>query len=363
MYNAFVKFLSVCLLGSFFYLCADEQPSTYLLNRKLSWNRAEVPRINRGAGEIRIAYWNILVLKAVNKTVYPQYMWQKRSKPIVKLILKDRPDVLGFCECKLLQARDLIKRFEKENYTFIGYSTQTLQSIDEMDTASLQEKEMHYGEFVGVLFDRKRLQLIESAVYKLEPGVKHNRILVLADFYDRYTKRRFVVLSSHFDHLSEHSRMRSAELELELIHDLEKRDIPWFSVGDRNWYPNQAGQRSAEKYIHKPYICDFRDETEQGHFGPTGTFVGHLGEKTNCNRPVVKLKNGMKAIRASTVDVGFRSRRLVRALNSYAYTGEFHPVTYKLLPTNCSGDVAKRNFASDHYYIGGTFLFRSHSQI
>ena len=359
-----IFFIAVSFFMQFVSLQALMQSSSsspYLLNRPLSWNTAKLSSVQSNQGEIKIAFWNVQIHwvtdQPTNLAKYPQYAWKKRLRPISELIMKDSPDVLGLCEYNLVQAQDLKETLEKEGYSLIGFSSETMQSIDKVAEVIASGNNLYYGEFVGFSFKRSRVQLMSANCYALERGERHGRVLVVASFQDLLTQKHFVVLSSHFDHLSEMSRQRSATTELSIIQKLEEQKIPGFSLSDRNWYPDDAGQKNAELYVSRPYIVDFRDETKQGHYGPSGTFVGHLGLESNHTRPVIKLADGLETIFASSVDVCFRSRNLVTAINSYCYTGEFDPITYELLLETVSGDLSKRNFASDHYYVGGTFRF------
>jgi len=337
----------------------EDYAASYQLNRIPSWNHEKLPAKSNDQ-EIKIAYWNIQVQWITDKPEhlhkYPQYAWKGRLKPIVELIEKESPDVLGFSECNLVQAKDLQKHLCKKKYRIFGYSSETLQSIDETEACIAKGENPYYGEFVGFLYNADRIEHIQSQRYALKKGKKHNRVLVVSHFFDTITKKEFVVLASHFDHLCPISREKSAEMELGIIEEFEKQKMPWFSLADRNWYPDADGEQSAKTYL-KHYVVDFRDQTEQGHFGPSGTFAGHLGLESNSERPVIMLDNGLEMIKASSVDVHFRSKTLVKGVNSYSYTCEFDPETYRLLPETCSKNPAQRNFASDHYYTGGTFVF------
>jgi hypothetical protein len=168
------------------------------------------------------------------------------------------------------------------------------------------------------------------------------------------------VLTTHFDHLSASSRQQSAIRELAIIHELEKKGISWFSIGDRNWFcdQNRNGEACAKQYIENSSVCDFRDENEQGHFGPSGTYPGHLGLDKRFEPRILQLKTGEQQIEAETLDVGFRSRKLTVGISDYTYSGEFDPESYDLLPFDKQGPVHDKNFASDHYYIGGVFRLK-----
>lgn len=330
--------------------------SAYDLNRKPFWNIAPLPAKHTKKKELRIAFWNLQTQWVSDSSKYLKYKWKRRIQPIVELILRNRPDILGVCECNLRQVDDLKKTLKKAGYALFAISSETLKDVDGVKKLRRKKHSLNYGEFVGVLYKKSRLQLLNTRAHPLKRGRKHARVLVETHFRDRLSKKKFVVLTSHFDHILERSRKLSAKKELRIIKQFEKKKLPWFSLSDRNWNPDKKGQKSAEKYALKPFITDFRDRTSTGHFGVWGTFVGHLGLASNNSRPVIILENGLRMCNASSVDVCFRSRRLVTGINSFTFTGEFDPETYRLLPCNRSGDVAKRNFASDHFYHGGTFI-------
>lgn len=348
-------------MRSLLFLCvlSLSAHASIALNRPPFWNPMPPPQPERG--QIKVAFWNIQSESVSDRPEslarYPQYSWTKRGKPVCQLIEQDAPHLLALCEYNLKQGKELATFFEKLGYRLSGFSAETLLSFEEIVASRRAKKEAFYGEFVGFLFDERRLELLSLIPSPLPRGEKHARILVEGRFRDRITRVEFVVLASHFDHRSASSREESAQIELSRIEELEREKIPWISVGDRNWYPDETGEKSAQAYHARPYICDFRDETLLGHFGPSGTFPGHLGQRKSQKRPVIRLDSGLDMVSAATVDVGFRSKEQVTAITSYAYTGEFSPETYDLLPFNQSGNPAERNFASDHYYIGGIFEF------
>lgn len=323
--------------------------SAYQLNRPEFGNFMEPPKAEKGT--MKIAGMNVKMQSITdhpnNINKFPKYQWRYRMIPLISLIEKDTPDVLGLSETTFDQIQDLEKSLP-------GYSYEGFCSVSNQSYQNCSEKALN-SEFIGFLFNSQRIELKTLRLHELGPGKKSKRILVEGHFIDVSKNKSFAVLVSHFDSSSLKSRIDAGKIELELIEKLERLGIPWFSIGDRNWFSNEGGQECAEEYIKYPYILDFRDETKEGHFGPPGTFPGHL-ELPECFSPFIQnLDSGLQQIKALTLDVGFRSRNLCRAINSYSYTGEFDPSSMELYPNNVQGVLKEKNFISDHYYIGGTF--------
>lgn len=337
-----------------------ESLSSYRLNRFDTWNQRPIPIEKTDELEIKIAFWNVLTEFVTDTSEYlerfPQYSWKKRIKFIKELILEDSPTVLGLCELTFTQALDLKESFKKTGYKLVGFSCETKQSIEELEKGLFLDNRV-YGEFVCLLFNTQRVQLKGLCYRALGAGEEDQRLCVEGLFRDLLFKRTFAVLASHFDHLSLLSRQNSGEIELKRLEDLEKQAIPWFSIGDRNWFKDKAGQECAEKYSQESFICDFRDDNIEGHYGPSGSFPGHLWLPEEFQPSIIETPGGLKKIDAITIDVGFTSRKLVKRINDYTRTGEFCPVSNRLLPNDQQRDVSQKNFASDHYYIGGTFTF------
>lgn len=332
----------------------------YRLNRHDIWNMLAPPPAEKEKGEFKIAALNVQTAwvtdSANNLAKYPQYEWKNRLKPITQLILLDKPTILCLTEPNLKQVQDLRSALGDYGYKIAGYSQQTRESIEVVEEKIARDENYFYNEFVGFAYDSNEVILEESHCVELERGERHNRILAVGKFFLISSKVNFYVLSMHFDHLSRYSREKSGKQELAIIRKLEEAGSPWFSIGDRNWFFDRGGPECAEEYIKLPFICDFRDTNEQGHYGPSGSYPGHLGLPKQCEPPI-QVENGVQHIEAETFDVGFRSRNSSVSLNSYAYSGEFSPESYDLLPVGMQGDLSKKNFVSDHYLVGGTFRF------
>ncbi len=336
----------------------------YQLHRISSYLVKPLPPVDVEKGEIKIAFYNILtqfydaqvLLKkhVLRNSFCEKYLWKNRQAPIVQLILNDLPDVMGFCEANLTQIRDL--RRELAGYSILGFDSETCQFIEEQELTTTRLKELLYrGEFVGCIYKTARLWLQNAFCYELPSGTTYKRILVQANFIDAITQKTFAILNSHFDHESLDSVQQSGEIERACIDELERKNIAWFSLGDRNWWsapnwPLGEDEALAHSYINEPHIVDIRDETEQGHFGPLGTYPSYNKEGYD-SYPILHIE-GQKILHAPTLDVGFRSKNLTQGICSYTLTGEFSSQTNTLISSITESKIEERNFASDHFYIG-----------
>lgn len=331
-----------------FLIAASSLPA-YQLNRPDLGNFMEPPSTKEGS--LKIAGMNVKLRSITdhpnNIARFPKYEWKYRIAPLLSLIEKDAPAVLGLSETTFSQIQDLEKSLS--GYSYEGFCSASNQSYRIWVAGAFE------SEFIGFLFNSQRIELQTLQLHELGPGKKSKRILVEGRFLDKLTNKPFAVLVSHFDSSSLEARFVAGKIELQLIEELEHRGIPWFSIGDRNWFYSAGGQECAEEYINYPYIVDFRDDTSEGHFGPPGTFPGHL-ELAERFAPLIQtLDCGLQQIKAATLDVGFRSKNLCKGINSYSYTGEFDPSSLKLYLNDQQGILSEKNFISDHYYIGGTF--------
>lgn len=341
------------------------------LNRK-EGNFSEARPANIQAGEIKIAFLNFRVQRITDDPGrlkdYPQYEWQKRRGPIWELINKDRPDILGFCEVNFIQLSDLFTKLP--GYTIVGYNrhfgeVHSIEDIESYIRASClirTQPRLEFQEFVGLIIKQNRLGKgqIKPHILPKSPDVakeERERCLIEVSLDDLIHKSKLKVLVTHFDHISSSWRKISGAYELGLIREIEKQRIPWFSLGDRNWFFDACGESCYQEYNKREYIADFRDGNSEKHSGPYGSFPAHLGEKEQYTPKIIQIGE-KQMVDANMVDVCFRSRNLVEGVCSYTYTGEFNLVDHSLRSNDNPGDLSKRNFISDHYYVGGIFKIK-----
>lgn len=130
--------------------------------------------------------------------------WTRRAPRLAALLREENPTVLGVQEA-LPQQAGFIRDALGGTYRYVGRGRAGNGS----------------GEGCPIFYDASRLVLENAQQHALSdrPNVAGSRswgnllprIMVIATFRDRSTKRRFCVVNTHLDHLSPRSRLRSAE--------------------------------------------------------------------------------------------------------------------------------------------------------
>ena len=152
--------------------------------------------------------------------------WKKRKDIVVEVIRNCSPDLIGTQEGLRFQL-DYIKE------GLPGYGEIGIGRADG-DTS---------GEYAAILYRRDRFSVLDSGTFWFSdtpavPGSMHwgntiTRICTWARFEDRESGESFYLYNLHFDHQSQTSRERSAELLAATIHDRADPD-PVSVTGDFN---------------------------------------------------------------------------------------------------------------------------------
>ncbi|WNI22805.1 endonuclease/exonuclease/phosphatase family protein [Streptomyces sp. ITFR-16] len=190
--------------------------------------------------------------------------WSGRRGPAVDAVRSERPHLLGTQEGLHAQVRDLAAGLGPE-YVWTGQGR-------EGGTR---------GEFMALFHDRRRLALLAHGDFWLSdtPEVPGSntwgggcpRMATWARFRDRATGGELCAVNTHFDHLSDHARLRSARLLAEWL-TTRCADIPYLVTGDFN---APAGRSAAyDTLLAGADLLDTWDTAEAR--GPAyGTFHDH----------------------------------------------------------------------------------------
>ncbi|MBN3035634.1 MAG: endonuclease/exonuclease/phosphatase family protein [Bacteroidales bacterium] len=227
--------------------------------------------------------------------------WEHRKDFVAMLIMEEQPDIIGLQEVLIGQLEDLADRLPYYAWTGVGR--------DDGERA---------GEFTAIMFDTKRLKLIsDSTVWCSETPERpsrgwdavSNRTITRAHFYDMMSGKEYVIFNTHFDHVGDTARKRSAILLLDLTHQVDGRKGVIVS-GDFNCGPDSApirllvtGTRGAGG------LNDARSSSDNPPEGPKGTYNGFNPEV----RPEVPVDYiftgpGFEVISFRTVDRLFDGR-------------------------------------------------------
>lgn len=154
--------------------------------------------------------------------------WPERAPIVTEMLARDRPALLGVQEPEFHQLPALTAGLGP-SYDVVGFGRGGGSA----------------GEYSAILHDTERLELeawdqlwlsdtprvVGSATW----GNEVTRILVWARFRDRATDTTFLHVNSHFDHVSEEARVRSAAMIRDLIHDLgAEAGLPAVLTADAN---------------------------------------------------------------------------------------------------------------------------------
>lgn len=154
------------------------------------------------------------------------YSWNDRKEMVYSLIREEDPAIIGLQEVLANQLRDLKKELH-------GYGSAGVGRDDGISK----------GEFSPILFRASQFALEKSSTFWLSetpsvPGsISWNaactRIVTWAKLKDRKTGSILYFFNTHFDHVSEEARVRSAQLLLDSIRSIVGSN-PVILAGDFN---------------------------------------------------------------------------------------------------------------------------------
>ncbi|HSP41488.1 MAG TPA: endonuclease/exonuclease/phosphatase family protein [Luteolibacter sp.] len=159
--------------------------------------------------------------------------WNRRIPHIVRMIREETPGVLGVQEARHGQAADLWASLP--DYEFFG---------------SAREDGARGGEYTAIFYRRDSFEpdRNDAGTFWLSGtpeiagsvtwGNEIPRTVTWLRLTDRATQRSFYVFNTHWDHRSQPSRLRSAELLATRISDRDSPDDPVVLLGDFNALPH-----------------------------------------------------------------------------------------------------------------------------
>jgi endonuclease/exonuclease/phosphatase family metal-dependent hydrolase len=162
----------------------------------------------------------------------PENNWNDAAHPrrerTIRVIRDYMPDILGVQEARHRQIVDL--REALPEYDFYGVA---------------RDDGKQAGEYTGIFYRRQRLEHEKEGSFWLsdtpeKPGTTFykapNAVPRMASwvrFRDKPTKTEFIVLNTHFDHISESARRKSARLIRKRLAELSE-NLPTIVMGDFN---------------------------------------------------------------------------------------------------------------------------------
>ncbi|WP_291871432.1 endonuclease/exonuclease/phosphatase family protein [Maribacter sp.] len=209
--------------------------------------------------------------------------WSKRKNYLCEQIAFYNPSIFGIQEGLHHQVKYIDSTFVDYGYVGVG-----------------RDDGKERGEYSPIFYNSNLFKVVKNATFWLSESPNEisvgwdasmERICTYALFEDKLTKQQFMVFNTHFDHIGDTARVKSAELIIRKIAELNQNNVPVALIGDFNLKP----ESEPIKYLSK-YLNDSREHSISKPFGATGTFNGfkfHLPVKDRIDY-IFTSKNSIK---------------------------------------------------------------------
>ncbi|RXM37677.1 endonuclease/exonuclease/phosphatase [Chryseobacterium sp. CH21] len=187
--------------------------------------------------------------------------WPKRKQDVADLLAYYHPDYFGVQEALPEQMKDI--KTGLKNYDYIGVG---------------RDDGKEQGEFSAIFYDTNKLEIVKSGTFWLSETPEKpskgwdaalNRICTYAVFKDKKSKKEFLAMNLHFDHVGNVARVKSSELILKKIKELNPKNLPVALSGDFNLTDDSEPIKILSQNMKDTF---YHSETK--HYGPVGTFTG-----------------------------------------------------------------------------------------
>lgn len=230
----------------------------------------------------------------------PPHSWRERRPVMKRLLLAERPDVIGTQEGIGPQLREIASDLPPY-YDSIGEGREGGRR----------------GEAMQIFFDGRRLEPLQVGHYWLSetPDISGSktwpgccpRMVTWIRFDDRSTREQFYVLNTHLEAFSADARVRSADLILDRMERLD-HDVPVLMTGDFN-EPARRGAAVYDKLVGGGALVDSWEAAATR--GPlVATFHGYGPTVPDGERIDWILTSPGVDVRASTINTYAEGDRL-----------------------------------------------------
>ena len=187
--------------------------------------------------------------------------WPERKQDVMDLLSYYHPDYFGVQEALPEQMKDIKTGLKSYDYVGVG-----------------REDGKMKGEFSAIFYDTSRLQVVKSGTFWLSEtpdkpskgwDAALNRICTYAVFRDKKSKKEWMAMNLHFDHIGNVARVKSSELILKKIKELNPDNLPLTLTGDFNLTEDSEPVKILSQNLEDSFY-----NSEKLHYGPVGTFTG-----------------------------------------------------------------------------------------
>ncbi|MDM1557458.1 endonuclease/exonuclease/phosphatase family protein [Chryseobacterium indologenes] len=229
------------------------------------------------AQDLTVMSFNIRLNVASDK----ENAWPERKQDVADLLTYYHPDYFGVQEALPEQMKDIKNGLK--NYDYIGVG---------------RDDGKEKGEFSAIFYDTQRLEVVQSGTFWLSETPEKpskgwdaalNRICSYAVFKDKKSKKEFLAMNLHFDHIGNVARVKSSELILKKIKELNPKNLPVTVSGDFNLTDDTEPVKILSKNMKDTF---YHSETK--HYGPVGTFTAFNINEVAKERIDYIFTNGFK---------------------------------------------------------------------
>lgn len=187
--------------------------------------------------------------------------WIEREPIVRRLLSEMQPDVIGMQELMYHQI-PAVQEGLGSKYAYVGESRDS-SKLGELGPIFYNSERLLMNHW-----DQQWLSDIPTTRESLTWGNDVTRIVTWANFTDKVTHKTFTVANTHFDHISEYSRIRSAEMLVNLLSGYE----PIVLTGDYN------ADSALDPKEYSILTAEFQDvfKISKNHLSPCyGTFSNY----------------------------------------------------------------------------------------
>lgn len=187
--------------------------------------------------------------------------WDARQSEVTHMLQYYHPDFIGVQEAMHHQMQYIDDQLTEYDYIGVG-----------------RDDGREKGEYSAIFYDAMKYEVLHSRTWWLSDNPNEvsigwdasmERITTYGAFRDRISGDTLHVFNAHFDHIGEEARIKSAELILKLIEDLQITEKSIIVMGDFNSTPFDRPIS-----IFKEELSDSYDATILPPYGPVGTWNG-----------------------------------------------------------------------------------------
>ncbi|HZL10242.1 MAG TPA: endonuclease/exonuclease/phosphatase family protein [Prolixibacteraceae bacterium] len=209
------------------------------------------------AQNIRVITYNI----RFNNPDDGENAWPNRSNQVSALLDFHQADIFGLQEALIGQIEDIQAQLPNMEWVGVG-----------------RDDGKKAGEYSPLFYNSKKFDALQKGWFWLsetpeKPGLGWdaacNRVCTWLILKENKSKKKIMVLNTHFDHMGNQARTESAKLILRKIKELNTSDLPVILTGDFNLTPEKEPIA-----VIKNKLNDSRSVSKEAPYGPEGTFNG-----------------------------------------------------------------------------------------